>query len=391
MRILLIAPHPFYQERGTPIDVLLVLRVLGERPNTRVDLLTLHEGSDVSIPNVNIIRIPPPPGVHTVRPGFSLNKLVCFFYLFRQAWRLLRRQRYDVMHAGEEAAFIALILGRLHGVPYVYDLDSSVAQQMVEQKPILRFLSPMFNALESLAIRRSLMTLPVCNALAELCRRRGARHSITLHDISQLKTPGAPATGFLKAELGIQGVLMLYSGNLEAYQGIDLLLESFALAAPRQADLYLAVIGGTPHQVRRYQRKADQLGLAGRAFLLGPRPFAALDRHLAEADILVCPRIRGLNTPMKVFAFLHAGRAVLVTDLPTHSQILTPEVVLMAPATPAGFSAGMLQLARDPALRAKLSEAGRAFVEADHTYPAHQRRLNDAYDWIEAQLKPRPA
>ncbi len=386
MKVLLIAPHPFYQERGTPIDVRLVLRVLAARPDTQVDVLTLHEGVDIDLPNVTLTRIPPPPFVRHVRPGFSLKKLVCFFYLLREALRMTRRQTYDLVHAGEEAVFIALILQRLRGLPYVYDLDSSVAQQLVEQKPWMRPFVPVFNALESLAIRRCLMALPVCHALAELCRKRGAPEVAVLHDISQLEHPGRAATGSLKCELGITGTLLLYIGNLEPYQGVDLLLESFALAARDHAALFLAIIGGAPPQVRRYQRKAQRLGLDGRAFLLGPRPFAGLDALLAEADILVCPRIRGLNTPMKVFAFLHAERPVLLTDLPTHTQVIPPEAALAAPATPEGFAAGMRRLAGDAALCRQLARAGRAFVERDHTFPAHARRLNAAYDTIARHL-----
>ena len=45
MKILLLAPHPFYQERGTPIDVHLVIRVLSERLNTEIDLLVYNEGN----------------------------------------------------------------------------------------------------------------------------------------------------------------------------------------------------------------------------------------------------------------------------------------------------------------------------------------------------------
>ena len=37
---------------------------------------------------------------------------------------------------------------------------------------------------------------------------------------------------------------MMYVGNLESYQGIDLLLESFALACKKTERLDLVVIGG---------------------------------------------------------------------------------------------------------------------------------------------------
>lgn len=389
MKVLLIAPHPFFTERGTPIDVLLVLRVLSQRPNTEIDVLTLHEGRDVTLPNVRITRIPTPPGVHRVRPGFSLKKVVCFFYLMRAARRMARRTRYDLVHAGEEAVFIAMLLGMWTGIPYAYDLDSSVAQQLIEQMPYLLPLRPLFSALEARAIRGSLICLPVCNALAALCERHGARKVVTLHDISQLEHPCAPATGFLKKELGVQGTLFLYVGNLEPYQGIDLLLAAFRHAASQRPDLFLAIIGG-PSRQAHYEHQARHLGLDGRVFFLGPRPFDALDRHLAEADVLVCPRIRGLNTPMKIFAFLDAGRPVLATDLPTHSQILTPQVAMLAPPTPAAFGAAMIRLTADPAQCRRLAEAGHAFVAANHTFDAHQRRLNAAYDWVDAQLQDAP-
>ncbi len=106
------------------------------------------------------------------------------------------------------------------------------------------------------------------------------------------------------------------------------------------------------------------------------------DDLLAEADVLVAPRVTGINTPQKIFPYLHSGRPVLVTDLPTHSQILTPEVACLAPAEPEGFADAIIALARDEPLRRRLGEAGRAFVEANHTFDAHQRRVDRLYDHV---------
>jgi len=53
MRILLLAPHPFYQERGTPIAVNQILRVLATRGDA-VDVLTFHEGQDLHYKNVSV-------------------------------------------------------------------------------------------------------------------------------------------------------------------------------------------------------------------------------------------------------------------------------------------------------------------------------------------------
>lgn len=384
MKVLVLAPHPYYLVRGTPIDLDLVLRVLSARPNIEVDVVVYAEGEDRDYPNIRLHRVANHPFLRTTRPGFSLRKLLSDWFLLIRAWSLVRRG-YDVIHAGEEAVFIARLFKWLYGVPYLYDLDSSIAQQMVEKSPSLRPFAPLFDRLEAFAIRGALATLPVCNALADLCRQRGATRVVTMHDISQLEHPDAPRTGSLKRQLGIDRLIMLYVGNLEPYQGIDLLLEGFHNAAEKTEAVDLVIIGGSEADISTYRTRADTLGIADRTHFLGPRPLDELEANLAEADILTAPRIRGLNTPMKVFPYLHSGRAVLVTDLPTHSQILTPEVAMLAPPTPEAFGDAIVELAENADLRQRLGERGRAFVENNHTFRWHAKRLNELYDWVEAR------
>jgi glycosyltransferase involved in cell wall biosynthesis len=386
MRILQLAPHPFFQERGTPIDVLQVLRVLVERPNTTVDLLVYNEGEDVDLSNLTIYRTPDFPFTRGVRPGFSLKKVLCDIFMLFQAWRLIRHHHYDLIHAGEEAVFLAQFFRLLFGIPYIYDLDSSIAQQVVEKQSLLRPLAPLLNAFEAKAIRGSLANLPVCNALAELCEAKGSRKTVTIHDISQLQNPGVPQQGWLKDELGIRNKVLLYIGNLEKYQGIDLLLEAFQVACQKTDQVDLVVIGGAGADIAAYEAKAVQLGIEKKTHFLGPRPLDQLESHLAEADILVCPRIRGINTPMKIFPYLHSGRPVLATDLRTHNQLLSQNEAYLAPADPDEFAQGIIELVEDEGLRRRLGQNGMAFVEREHTAEAHHRRLNQLYDWIEAQL-----
>ena len=382
MRVLVLAPHPFLQLRGTPIDVDIFLRVLSGRPGMTIDLVVYGEGEHVSYPHVTVYRTPVNALTRSVKPGFSLRKLASDFHMLRIARELALRHSYDVVHAGEEAVFIARHLQRRYGIPYVYDLDSSIAQQMVEQHPWMRPLAGMLNSLEARAICGALATAPVCNALADLCRERGARHVVTLHDISQLSDPYRPPSGRLQREVGTDRLILLYVGNLAGYQGVDLLLEAFALASRRTDTVDLVVIGGVDHDVRPYRSRAAALGLEGRAHFLGPRPFDELDRYLADADILTAPRTKGINTPMKVFPYLHSGRAVLVTDLPMHNQILTPDVCMLAAPRPEPFADAIVRLAGDAELRERLGRAGRAFVEAEHTFEAHARRVNALYDHV---------
>lgn len=387
MKVLVLAPQPFYKNRGTPIAVRLLLRVLTGRAGTDVDLLTYHEGKSPELSSLEIYSASKPPGVDNIPPGFSWKKILADVLLFFQAFRLLQENDYDLIHAGEESVFFAMFFQWLYGIPYAYDMDSSIAQQLVEQKPYLEVLSGLFHWMERQAIQQSLINFPVCNALADLCRQEDSRKTVTLHDISQLDDPKTADPERLRKEVDAEGLVFLYVGNLEPYQGIDLLLDSFQKALMEDGSLHLVVIGGSSERIDHYQSKASHLEIQENTRFLGPRPFEHLGDYLAGADVLVCPRVEGVNTPMKIFPYLHSGRPVLATDLRTHNQILTSEEALLAPADVEGLADGMITLAKDDSLRERLGQNGRAFVERNHTFEAHRDRVNRAYDWIEETLE----
>jgi hypothetical protein len=185
MRVLLLAPQPFYQERGTPIAVRLVLKVLSERGAT-VDVVTYHEGRDVRLERVSLHRIPAPPLVRDVRPGLSWKKLVCDAFVFVKAVRLAARRRYDLVHAVEESVFIALALKWLFGLPYVYDMDSLLTQQIADRFPRLAPVARRLAVAERLALRHAIAVVPVCEALAQVARRWHAGKVVLLPDVSLL-------------------------------------------------------------------------------------------------------------------------------------------------------------------------------------------------------------
>jgi glycosyltransferase involved in cell wall biosynthesis len=383
--ILFLSPHPFYQERGTPIAVDLVLRTLSERGD-QVDVVTYHEGRDIEYDHVTIYRIPKIPFISQIRPGFSWKKLVCDVLMFVIVIHLVARKRYHVVYALEESVFMALILKWILEVPYVYDMDSSLAQQMIEKYPFLGRLASLFNFFEKLAVRGSKVVVPVCNALADVIEKYQPEKVMVLHDVPLLRTSRCQDQPDLRAELGIRGVLLLYVGNLESYQGIDLLLESFALVLERTDQADLAIIGGEAAAMQKYRKKSCRLGISRKVHFLGPKPVEYLARYLSAADILVSPRINGKNTPMKLYSYLQSGRPVLATDLPTHTQVIDSHVAMLAEPSPEAFSDAMLRLIEADHLRAELGSAGKQLVEEKFSYAVFRERLHDLMDWLETEV-----
>jgi glycosyltransferase involved in cell wall biosynthesis len=387
MRILLIAPQPFYQERGTPIAVDLLLRVLSERGD-EVHVATFHEGTDVVYPGVTLHRIPPPPLARGVPPGFSVKKLLCDAALFFLVNRLVRELRPQLIHAVEESVFFARRIARRRGIPFVYDMDSSLARQLVESRPVLRGLETFFQGLEAAACREAAHVVPVCDALAGIACSAGARRVTLLRDISLLDRWAGVAEPDLRAALGLHGPLFMYVGNLEKYQGLDLLLEGWARAAQGGAGaMSLVIVGGTAAHIAAYRQRATALAVAETVHFVGPRPVAALASLLAQADVLVSPRTTGNNTPMKIYSYLDAGKAVLATDLPTHTQVLTPACARLAPPEPAAFGLAIAELARDAAERARLGAAAQGEAQAKYSFAVYRATLRGIYAELETMTK----
>ena len=384
MRILLLAPQPFFQARGTPIAVRLVLEFLSSRGH-QVDVLTYHEGSDVDIPNCRIVRIPRLPGVRNIRPGFSLKKVLCDGVMFFSCARMLRRSRYDLVHAVEESAFIAAALQPFTGVPYVYDMDSSLAEQLIDAFPALRLAAPVLRRFEAVAVRRSAGVLTVCAALQDIARRHAPDTPIgRVEDTTLLEPSLGNGAKHLPPETAGAPVAM-YVGNLEHYQGIDLLLEGFRHTLEQMKQARLVIVGGRKDDIDRYGQRAAALGIHQAVHFLGPRPVSELADLLREADVLVSPRLKGTNTPMKIYSYLDSGTAVLATRLRTHTQVLDEQTAFLVDPEPRALGTGLATLLQDDSLREGLAARAKDHVRREFTPEAAARKLEAFYSMMEAR------
>lgn len=398
MRVLVLAPQPFYQERGTPIAVRLALEALSRKlqltaqSEPQIDLLVYKEGDDIKIPGVRIIRIGTPSWLGGIRPGISCKKLLCDLFFLVKTLSLLWRARanqYEIIHAVEESVFIAWLAKKIFGTPYIYDMDSSLALQVTEKwwwcKPILAALQYM----EGLAVRGSVAVAPVCDALQAIALQHGSATTVMLRDVSLLPenvTARRDRATLFGEQVSENHCVILYVGNLESYQGIDLLIDSFAKIVNHANQPHLVIVGGNPDAIKTYTLKAAERGCASSISFLGPRPITSLKDLLGAADILVSPRVKGNNTPMKIYSYLHSGTALLATDLPTHRQVLDETIALLAPPTVTGFSRALELLIDNANLRQSLGRDAQAKAQQLYTIEAFEKQLGSLYEAVVQNL-----
>jgi len=384
MRILVLAPQRCFQQRGTPIAVRALVETLAGLGH-QLDLLVFHEGESIEVPGVTLYRTRVLPGVRNISPGFSIRKMISDVAMLLQAIRLVRRDSYDLVHAVEEGAFLARFLQRMTGIPYVYDMDSSLSEELGVQ---LRLPSAVIRVLESLenrAVRHSLGVIAVSAALEErVLEIAPDKPVLRLEDFSHLQPVESGPD--LRRELGIDGAILLYVSNFLAYQRIAPRLEPFARVLPRRPDAHLVLIGGSAKRTRRYVRKSRALAIDHHTHFPGPRPFSDLKWYLQQADLLVSPRTRGRNTPLKIYSYLDSGRPVLATRELAHTQVLDESISMLAEATPESMSDAAIRLLEDSELRENLARRARKRVSRRYSRRVFERKLGAFYDRIETMV-----
>jgi glycosyltransferase involved in cell wall biosynthesis len=395
MRILMVAPEPFFEPRGTPFSVYHRARALGELGHL-VDLVTYHVGANVTPPRVTLHRAPRLPFVRRVKIGPSLVKFPLDALLFAATLRLLLRGRYDCIHTHEEAGLFGVVLGRLFRVPHVYDMHSQLSQQLTtfgftRSRALIRLM----RGVERAIIRSARVVIVICQDLEDVVAGIAPGKPVVLientavmADTATTADADADVAGEVERprhELRLmerRGPVLLYTGTFESYQGLELLVKSMPTVLERFPDVTYVLVGGQAAQIATLAAHAERLGVRHALRLPGQRPPGEMPALMALADVLLSPRAAGTNTPLKIYSYLRAGRPILATRIQSHTQTLTDAEALLVEPTSGALAAGAITLLRDEALRRRLAERARQLAATKYSDEAFLARTAAAYRWV---------
>jgi len=392
MRILTIAPQPFFQPRGTPFSELYRARALTELGH-EVDMVTYPIGEDVVMPGLRILRTPRIPGIRRVRIGPSLAKIPLDALVFLSSFKRLLTHRYELLDCHEEAGFMGVFLSWLFTVPVLYDMHSSLPEQLSNfQYSGNRVLRGLFDWAERVTVKGSDAVIVVCPYLKDVVSRIDREKPCFLIENSPLAESGEEVSEeealHIRRELGLEGAFVIhYSGTFEAYQGLSLLYEAFRVVAEKLPSARLLMVGGTAAQVEEAKRELAGSGLAERAVFTGQRPPAEMPRYLAISDVLVSPRSSGTNTPLKIYSYLRAGKPIVATRLLTHTQVLDDESAALTEPSAEAFAEALLALAQDPDRRRRLAAGARRLSEERYSYAQYLERTREVLDFVSKRLE----
>jgi glycosyltransferase involved in cell wall biosynthesis len=377
MKILMIAPEPFFEPRGTPFSEYFRIKALGHSGH-EVDLVTYPLGEDKKVKGLRIFRSIRPPFVKSVKTGPSAAKLVLDFFLFFKAWARLCRGKYDVIHTHEEANIMGAFFSKISGTPHLYDMHSSLVQQMnnfrfTRSKIIVSF----FKFIERISLKNSKSTIVICKALYDYAATITDEKKLTVIENFIDETPeelDPNRLAQIKDEIGSdEKKVIMYTGTLEAYQGIPLLIDTMKHL---NENFRLVLIGGKKEQVEAVKGDVEASALTGRVLVLGRREPHEIPYYLNAAHVLVSPRILGTNIPLKIYSYLKSGIPVVATDLYTHTQSLNKDIAVLAAPEAEAFANGIRDaVSKNGKLTAK--KAGE-FCRQNYSYERYLKLIEEA-------------
>jgi glycosyltransferase involved in cell wall biosynthesis len=380
--VLVIAPTPFFGDRGCHVRVLEEVRALG---GLGIDTLvvTYHLGRDV--PGAAVVRAPRVPWVRSLPVGFSVHKPYLDLLLLVQSLRAARRFRPHVLHGHlHEGAAIAAVLGRLLGVPAVADLQGSVTGEMVAHGHLRErgALPAAMQAAERLVVRWPARLLTSsANYAGELLERWGCppRRIVCLPDgiDPDFLRPGQ-AVDDLRERLGLTGRrVVAYIGVLTRYQGVDDLVAAWPAVVAAVPDAHLLLMGYPRDD--HYRAEVARRGLGGSVTVTGRIPYEETPRYLALADLGVSPKLAGTEANGKLLNYMACGLPAVAYDGPVSRELLGDAGTYVAPRDLGGLAAAISGLLLDPGERKRRGEALRERAVTRFGWPALAWQLRGIY------------
>jgi 1,2-diacylglycerol 3-alpha-glucosyltransferase len=366
LRIAMVAACPFPSPRGSQVLIRELAQYLARRGHT-VHVVTYPCGESL-LPLHGIF-------VHRIRPmrlaanpGLGWRRVILDALL---VWRLLevvRRERIDVIHAHNyEGPLIGYIVRHFTGVPVVYHSHNAMSDELAYyfkagwRRVVARWVG---RVLDHQIPPRADFSIALTPELEEfLCRCGVAASRVALVPPGSAPPAATAKVGNGPDQFAGRFVVM-YTGNLDPYQGLDVLVSGFAAFQRGMPHALLAIVTHERDWAQRVTGSLQELVRDGRARVIVVPAFSAVRRLLARADVLVCPRSSWSGFPIKLLNYLAAGRPV-VAAAGSAKSITDERTGLIFPDGDAqGLASALHRLALDPWLRRRLGEHARAATHA---------------------------
>ncbi|MCL6087370.1 MAG: glycosyltransferase family 4 protein [Actinobacteria bacterium] len=326
LKILMIAPTPFFADRGCHVKILEELKSLTKR-GIKVVLVTYHIGRDIA--GFEIERMINIPWYKKLDAGPSFHKYYLDILLCFKALGAAVRLKPDIIHAHlHEGVFVGRFVQFFIRKPLVADYQGSMTGEMLDhgfvKKESLsfkfnRWLENMVNKWPQIIIFSSIQ------AKDYFIKNFPVNPQKVVSFVEGTNTddfhPGYN-TADIRAKLNLpeDRKIVIYLGVLSKYQGIDLLIRSVPEVIKRYKNVHFLIVGFP--DIEYYSNMAEEFGVNKYITFTGKIPHEDAPKYLNLGDIGVSLKLSKTEANGKLFGYMAVGLPCIAFDTDTNREIM---------------------------------------------------------------------
>jgi len=388
MKILVIAPTPFFADRGTHIRILeeaLALEKLGHQ----LTIATYHIGSEIdssvqtkiSVRRIRRLLF----WYKKLEAGPDWQKIFLDFMLIRKAFNLARTQRPAIIHAHlHEGVAVGWLVQKAlfwRKMKLVADFHGSLTKEMVSHsylrggllKSIFKFGEKFINNLGDFAITSSAE-----NTQEILQLRRDQKVETILDGASLAHYEKLPNKAQLRQEFELPGdkIIITYAGAMILNKGISYLLEAILKVLAQNKNVFFLIAGFPAEEVSRFVQENN---LSEQVRVISPLSYFEMPKILLASDVGIDPKDSSTRQASgKILQYMAAGLPVVCFDRQNNRTYLGEGGEYAQADSAQSLAEAILALANDPNARMEKGALNKQKV-VEFSWEKSAQRISEIY------------
>lgn len=376
MKILMIAPTPFFADRGCHVRIFEEIKVLKGLGND-VTVYTYHLGKNLE--NINIKRIKNIKWYKKTSAGPSYKKIYLDYLLLTKILKEVKKKEYDIIHAHlHEGALIGSIVSHFKKIPLVFDYQGSLVKEMKDHGYLKnKLIEKIFKFVENKITKSSQYILTSSTKSKKALDEEGYTNAIPILDGVDTNEFNKRDVEELKKELGLENQkIVTYLGVLNKYQGIDLLINTIPSVIKEVKDAQF-IIAGYPN-VEHYKKLAEKLGVSKNITFTGRLDYKRAPEFISLGDIAISLKLSKTEANGKLYNYMACNVPTIATDNEINREILQETGIYCNPDEEE-IAYQLVRLLKNKKLRETLGNAARKKAVDAHSWESRGKTLMEIY------------
>jgi glycosyltransferase involved in cell wall biosynthesis len=385
MKILHIAPTPFFADRGCHIRILGEIGALQAQGHD-IMLTTYHIGKDVG--NLRIERTMSIPWYKKLQAGPSWHKLYLDVLLLGTTIRVFLKEKPDIIHGHlHEGALIGSFISRLFSggkTPVIFDVQGSLIGELKSYGFFgnSNLLKHLFCLLEKFACR--FPDYFVCSSESNSAFMKSIM-KVPPHRVVSIFDGIYPdffthaEDGTLKERIGIPNSkkVVVYTGSLTKSKGIDYFLDAIPKIAGNYRDTHFLVVG---YPIWPSKKKVGDLKVGDLVYFAGKLDYFDLPKYLDIADVAVDPKVDETGEGSgKMINYMGAGLPVVCFDTSHNRAVLQGNGFFAKPGDSEDLADKILEALRNDSRAKACGQLNRERAHRHYSWVENGKKLSEIY------------